>query len=137
MMSILRANFLGHLGWNSDWNIVALLYGLAGTILLGDFLACFLRHLLTRFHGLLEGFLGTFFYWLVYTLLCRLLHRNLLTALLWNSVAVSVALVASVASVASITSVTSINSTTRTDHSVSGLTLLLMGCLKKSIKNKI
>ena len=127
MMSILRANFLGHLGGNPDWNIVALLYGLAGTILLGDFLACFFRHLLTRFHGLLEGFLGTFFYWLVFTLLYWLLHRNLVTALLRNLGALfTITSMPSMASIAS--NVTSMNSvsTVSTDQFVSGLTLLLI-----------
>ena len=136
--SILSANFLGHLGGNLDWYIVAFSHGLAGTILLRDFLASFFRHLLTRFHWFLKGFIGTFLNWLLLTFLYWLLYRDRLTALLRNLVAVFTrASIASMASIASVTSITPM-STGSTDQLVSGLTLVLIGCLQKiiNINNK-
>merc|ERR1719273_2949201 len=80
----LGADFLGHLGGNLDWNILAVLYGLGRTILLGDFVAFYNRDLLTRFHWFLKGFLGTLLYRNLLAFLDWLLHRNLVTALLRN-----------------------------------------------------
>merc|ERR550519_657939 len=133
MLSILGADFLGHLGGNLDWNILAVLYGGGRTILLGDFLAFLNRDLLTRFHWFLKGFLGTLLYRNLLAFLYWLLHRHLVTALLGNLVAMFTiaSMPSSINTVASITSVTSITSvsTGSTDHFVSGHTLLLIGCL--------
>ena len=129
LMSILGANFLGHLGGNLDRNILAVLYGGGRTILLWDFLAFLDRDLLTRFHWFLKGFLGTFLYWNLLAFLHCLLHRHLVTALLWNLVAMfpitSMASMASMASITAVTSITSVSSGS-TDHFVRGLTLLLV-----------
>merc|ERR550519_1660062 len=127
MLSILGADFLGHLGGNLDWNILAVLYGGGRTILLGDFLAFLNRDLLTRFHWFLKGFLGALLYRNLLAVLYRLLHRHLVTALLGNLVAMFT--IASMpSSITTVTSITSV-STGSTDHFVSGHTLLLIGCL--------
>merc|ERR1719273_1025278 len=104
----LGADFLGHLGGNFDWDILAVFYGLGRTILLGDFVAFFNRDLLTGFHWFLKGFLGTLLHRNLLAFLNWLLHRHLLTALLWSLGAMFTFTI------------------TRTDQFVSSLTLFLI-----------
>ena len=80
MISILGADFLGHFGGNLNWNILAVLYGLGRTILLGDFVAFFNRDLLTRFRLSAVFVLGCLAHFLIVSL--ALLSVSRLTALL-------------------------------------------------------